>query len=315
MAEYVRITDVGPRDGLQNEPGVIPTAEKVELVRLLCGTGVDEVEVTSFVSPRWVPQLGDAAEVLDQLRSIAVSGVPLFSALAPNERGMQGVLEANLRAGRRQIGKVAVFTAASETFCRRNVNASIDESIRRFIPVVERAKHSGLRVRGYVSCVIACPFEGPIAPQAVVDVSNKLRDIGIDELDLGDTIGAGRPESIASLLQAVTRHHPVADPETFTLHLHDTFGRAADGVKAALDLGVRSFDGSVAGLGGCPYASTPGSRAAGNISTQALVRTIHDAGYRTRVNLDRLEEAGQFAMKIVGEARRRAAAARPETSA
>lgn len=315
MAEHVRITDVGPRDGLQNEPGVIPTAEKAELVRLLCGTGVDEVEVTSFVSPKWVPQLGDAAELLNQLRPIAESGVPLLSALVPNERGMQGALEANVRAGRRQVGKVAVFTAASETFCKRNINTSIDESIQRFIPVVQQAKQAGLRIRGYVSCVIACPFEGPIAPQAVIDVSNKLWDIGIDELDLGDTIGAGRPESIASLLQAITRHHTVTNPETFTLHLHDTFGRAADCVKAALDLGVRSFDGAVAGLGGCPYASTPGKRAPGNISTETLVRTIHDAGYQTNVNLDKLEEAGRFAMKIVGEARRRAAEAKPETGA
>ena len=247
MAEHVRITEVGPRDGLQNEPGVIPTAEKVELVRLLCGTGVDEVEVTSFVSPRWEPQLGDAAEVLEQMGETATGVGPVFSALVPNERGMQGVIDANSRARRRQVAKVSVFTAASETFCRRNTNASIDETIQRFVPVVQQAQQSGLRVRGYVSCVIECPFEGPIAPEAVVDVSKKLQDIGIDELDLGDTIGAGRPESISALLHAVLRHRAVDNPETFTLHMHDTFGRAADCVKAALDLGVRSFDGSVAG--------------------------------------------------------------------
>lgn len=323
--ERVRITDVSPRDGLQNEPGVITTAEKVELVRLLCRTGVDEIEVTSFVSPKWVPQLGDAVEVLEGLQgrlpparpepsprpppSGRESRSPMFSALVPNERGMQGVLDINTRASGVRIGKVSVFTAASEAFARRNINASIAESIERFKPVVSAAKANGLRVRGYVSCAIACPFEGPIVPDAVVDVSRRLVEIGIDELDIADTIGAGTPESVRHLLRAIATLRILNSPEGFTLHLHDTFGRAADCVKAALDMGVRSFDGAVSGLGGCPYASTPGRRAPGNISTQTLVRTIHDAGYETGVDLDKLEEAGRFAAKIVAEARARAAAA------
>jgi hydroxymethylglutaryl-CoA lyase len=311
MGDYVRITDVAPRDGLQNEPGVIPTQEKVELVRLLCETGVDEVEVTSFVSPKWVPQLGDAAELLDALRGLLDSGSPLLSALVPNERGLQGVLDANARAKRLLVAKASLFTAASETFSKRNTNATIAESIERFKPVILAAKQAGLRIRGYVSCIVACPFEGPIAPHAVVHVSEQLINAGIDELDLGDTIGAGTPETISAVLKEVSRIHALTDPESFTLHLHDTHGRAADCVKSALDLGVRSFDGSVAGLGGCPYASTPTTRAPGNISTQTLIRTIHNAGSSTNVDMAKLEEAGRFAMKIVTAARLRASQGSP----
>lgn len=233
----------------------------------------------------------------------------MLSALIPNERGFDGLMISAQWQGSLLIEKISLFTAASESFSRRNTNASIAESIQRFRPVVERARSYRLRIRGYISCIVACPFEGSIAPQAVVEVSKQLIDAGIDELDLGDTIGAGTPETISTVLREVSNVHPLTDPETFTLHLHDTYGRAADCVKAALDLGVRSFDGSVAGLGGCPYASTPGRRAPGNISTQTLVRTIHDAGYRTHVDLDRLEEAGRFAMKIVTASRQRAAAA------
>lgn len=321
--ERVRITDVAPRDGLQNEPGVIPTRDKLRLVELLCQTGVDEVEVTSFVSPKWVPQLADAAELLTLLRSPpseeeAVSCGPptlesaTLSALVPNVQGLRSLLDANRAADRRMISKLSVFTAASETFSKRNTNATIAESIERFAPVILGARQAGLRIRGYVSCIVACPFEGPIPPASVVDVSKRLIDAGIDELDLGDTIGAATPDTIRSVLDAVVRIHALSEPETFTLHLHDTFGRAAECVEVALDMGVRSFDGSVAGLGGCPYASTPGRRAPGNISTQTLVRTIHEAGYSTGVNMDKLEEAGRFATKIVSEARLRAAQTSPE---
>lgn len=317
MADRVRITDVSPRDGLQNEPGAIPTADKVRLVELLCATGVDEVEVTSFVSPRWVPQLGDAADLLDALArapALADAGqarrAPILSALVPNQRGMQDLLDVNGRAGRSLVGKVAVFTAASETFSRRNTNAPIAQTIDRFRPVVASALAAGLQTRGYISCVIACPFEGPIAPGAVVRVAEALLELGIREIDLGDTIGAGTRDSVTSLLREYASHIPIqrADPAT-TLHLHDTFGRAADCVTAALDLGVRSFDGSVAGLGGCPYASTPGKRAPGNISTERLVRTVEDAGFTTGVDMDRLAEAAAFARRVV--ARSRSAAENP----
>ncbi len=271
MPERVRITDVSPRDGLQNELGVIPTADKVRLVELLCATGVDEVEVTSFVSAKWVPQLGDAAKVLfgiyaDRDQAIAMSGYaghpsegdvrasirssPVLSALVPNEKGMDDLVNAAQLIGQFQIDKASVFTAASETFSRKNTNASIAETIERFQPVIARAHSYRMLVRGYVSCAIACPFEGPIDPEKVADVATRLLDIGVDEVDFGDTIGAGTPESVTRLLEAWAKRVRVqpllASPPSSTLHLHDTFHRAADCVKAALDLGIRSFDGSVA---------------------------------------------------------------------
>lgn len=317
MPDVVRITDVSPRDGLQNEPGVIPTAQKARLIELLCATGVDEVEVTSFVSPKWVPQLGDAAELFSRLKSLAVSensrpgvhNTPMFSALVPNERGMQSALDV-LRTWPGRLGKVSVFTAASEAFSLKNTNASIAETIDRFGPVIAAAHGAGLAVRGYVSCVVACPFEGAVAPARVAEVVRRLASLGIDELDLGDTIGAGSPESITAMLDAVggvwrvragpgTSH---ADMKT-TLHLHDTFGRAPACVEAALASGVRSFDGAVSGLGGCPYASTPHRRAPGNIDTKLLVETIHRAGFTTGVDLARLDEAAAYAREIVAASR------------
>lgn len=309
MSTRVRITDVSPRDGLQNESGVIPTADKVRLVDLLCSTGVDEVEVTSFVSAKWVPQLGDAKEVFEELsrtplpRGNQSTSRPLLSALVPNERGMDGALET--LALTRFPSKVSVFTAASETFNTKNTNASIAQSIERFKPVVERAHQHNLPVRGYISCVIACPFEGPIAPGKVADVAAQLVRIGVDEIDLGDTIGAGTPDTVAAMLEAVRRTIGTDwwTSDRMTLHLHDTFGRAAECVRTALDMGVRSFDGSVAGLGGCPYASTPGKRAPGNIATETLVETIERAGYTTSVNRERLAEAAEFARRIVAKSR------------
>jgi hydroxymethylglutaryl-CoA lyase len=310
VPEYVRITDVSPRDGLQNEPGAIPTPEKARLVELLCGTGVDEVEATSFVSAKWVPQLGDAKELmrlvaqrLRQARSVSRPG-PAFSALVPNMQGFQGVLDVNRDAQHKLITKVSVFTAASETFAKKNTNATIAETLERFRPVIAAAHEQGLLVRAYVSCVIACPFEGPIAPAAVVGVSRRLAELGADELDLGDTIGAGTPETMAALLEAIDRELPIRTGHVpITLHLHDTFGRAAECVRTALEMGVRSFDGSVAGLGGCPYASTPGKRAPGNIATETLVRTVHAAGFETGVDLEKLAQAAAYARQIVSASR------------
>lgn len=330
VKERVRITDVSPRDGLQNEPGIIPTADKVRLIELLCATGVDEIEVTSFVSPKWVPQLGDAADVVRGLLSLPLQeggwGVGsaawpppggrglrkpiLLSALVPNDQGLQAALNANRSAQRSLVGKISVFTAASETFSQKNTNASIAGTIERFKPVIARAHAEGLPVRAYLSCVIACPFEGTLGPEKVVSVCRQLSDLGVDELDLGDTIGAGTPETIAALLRDLDRQVPIRGGRVpITLHLHDTFGRAAECVKAALDLGIRSFDGSVAGLGGCPYASKKlpdGTiqRAPGNISTELLVRTIHDAGYETSVDPSKLDFAGDFAREIVAKSRR-----------
>lgn len=317
-AQAVRITDVSPRDGLQNEAGVIPTADKVRLVELLRKTGVDEIEVTSFVSARWVPQLGDAAEVFSGISPAGQSSAvqaphpnsrALLSALVPNEKGLEAALAVNTAAGRSLLTKVSVFTAASESFSRRNTNATIAETLERFKPVVDRARSAGLAVRGYVSCAIACPFEGPIEPTKVLDVARRLVEIGVDELDYGDTIGAGTPALIADLLamHAAELGHGWMTRDRFTLHLHDTFGHAADCVREALSRGVRSFDGSVAGLGGCPYAGTPEKRAPGNISTELLVQTVHSQGFTTGVDTAALDTAAMFARSIVATSRRGAA--------
>lgn len=299
MTRRVRITDVAPRDGLQNEPGVIGVDAKVRLVSLLARSGVDEIEVTSFVSPKWVPQLGDCAQVCDALGPLADDRWPMLSALVPNEKGLAGALDANRRAGRTLLRKVSVFTAASETFSQRNTNASVAETIRRFEPVVKGAHEAGLLVRGYVSCIVACPFEGPVAPARVREVADLLVAAGVDELDLGDTIGAGTPESIRAMLEEVGRSHRLDDASRpVTLHLHDTFGRAAACVRTALDLGVRSFDGAAGGLGGCPYAAVEGQRAPGNISTELLVQTLREAGFETGVDGTALAEAGRFAASL-----------------
>jgi hydroxymethylglutaryl-CoA lyase len=227
------------------------------------------------------------------------------------------VLDANRAAHGYLIGKVSVFTAASQTFSKKNTNASIAETIERFRPAVAEAHAEDLDVRAYVSCVIACPFEGPIAPSKVVDVCDMLHELDVDEIDLGDTIGAGTPETITNLLHEYSARFPIVDAGVpLTLHLHDTFGRASECVKMALDMGVRSFDGSVAGLGGCPYASKTlpdGTiqRAPGNISTELLVRTIQDAGYETGVDHVALARAAEFAREIVAKSRALASEQRP----
>lgn len=308
MSQFVRITDVSPRDGLQNEPGFVPTADKAALVRALSEARVDEIEVTSFVSPRWVPQMGDAAELMAMLASAPLnpagssSTPPVFSALVPNEKGMASAEEVNDRAGRRLLSKISVFTAASESFNRRNTNASIAESIERFGPVVRRAHERGLRVRGYVSCAIACPFEGPIAPSAVVDVALKLLALSIDEIDLGDTIGVADVGSTSALVNAcrdALGEALVTDPERFTLHMHDTFGRAAECIELALSRGVRSFDSAVGGLGGCPYASTPTRRAPGNVATDVVLHAVERLGFKHHVDQDALARAAELARRLI----------------
>lgn len=317
MADLVRITDVSPRDGLQNEPGIIPTEQKLELIRRVCHSRVDQVEITSFVSPKWVPQLADAAAIVEGVCDIAVKdfeGDPpnAYIALVPNLKGLEALEAAESHAAKYDmelfqppvVWSIALFAAASETFSQKNTNASIVETFERFREVKNEPR-SALRIRGYISCVIACPFEGAIAPQAVADIAAKYVDLGVSEIDLGDTIGAGTPETTLAMLEAVERRIGPGwfDRGAIVVHLHDTFGRAADCVKAALDFGVRSFDGSVAGLGGCPYASTPGKRAPGNISTELLVRTVEEAGFRTKVNKEKLADAAAYARKIVADSR------------
>ena len=306
MAKRVWITDVAPRDGLQAEHFAVPVDQKAALALAVAATGVDAVEVTSFVSPKWIPQLGDAAEVCAALAAHTKAPDRRYIALVPNERGLDRLLEVN--DGGTLIDTVAVFTAASETFSQRNTNATIDETIDRFRPVIERARAAGLATRGYVSCVIACPFEGAIAPSAVAAVAERLKALGIEEIDLGDTIGAGKPESVRAMLASV--REALGEPALTgtgwpdrTLHLHDTFGRAADCVVTALHAGVRSFDAAVGGLGGCPYASTPDRRAPGNIDLFTLVETVESEGYTTGIDRSRLAEASRIADRVARIAR------------
>lgn len=299
MSALIRIADVAPRDGLQNEPRIVATEDKARLIQLLATTGVDEVEITSFVSPRWIPQLGDAAELCELLAGRKPKGV-YYSALVPNEKGMAAAIAADERAGGALLDKVSVFTAASETFAQRNTNASIAETLARFRPVLELAAEHGLAVRGYLSCVVKCPFEGYVPAARVADVAARLWDLGVDELDLGETIGAGTPENLTPMLTSVLAAIGRENRDRLTLHLHDTTGGAADCVRAALAFGIRSFDAAAGGLGGCPYASTPQRRAPGNIATQTLVDTIVAAGFRTRVSAPRLAQAGELARALIG---------------
>jgi hydroxymethylglutaryl-CoA lyase len=271
---FVRITEVGPRDGLQNEKGIVPVDAKVAFVDMLSEAGFPEIEVSSFVSPKWVPQLGDAAEVFARIRRRPGT---VYSALVPNERGMEGALAA-------QVDKVAVFAAASEGFSRANTGGSIAEVLARFAPVIASARAARIPVRGYVSCVVRCPYDGPTAPAAVRAVVEQLLALGVDEIDLGETLGVAEPADIARLYEEVAR---AVEPGLTTLHLHDSNGRALDNARAALSLGVRSFDASAGGLGGCPYA--PGAR--GNVDTAALVTAVEAEGYTTGVDREAVARA------------------------
>lgn len=261
-ARPVRIIEVGPRDGLQNEPGVIPTERKIAFVNALSRTGVREIEAGAFVSPKAVPQLADSEEVFRKIERIP--GV-IYSALVPNERGLE-------RARTVAAQKIAVFTAASETFTQRNIHATIRESIDRFTPVVAGAKRDGMAVRGYISTVVFCPYEGRIAPAQVVEVMKRLLELGVDEISLGDTIGKASPADIRTLLDTLLPH---IARERVSLHCHDTYGMAIANVLTAWwDYGIEAFDSSAGGLGGCPYA--PG--AGGNVATEDLVFALKASG-------------------------------------
>ena len=273
----VRMVEVGPRDGLQNEPGTVPTAVKVALIEQLAEAGMPAVEATAFVSPKWVPQMADHAAVMAAIRKKPGVSYPV---LVPN---MQG-LEAALAAG---VGEIAVFGAASESFSRKNINCSIAESLARFAPVAAAARDKGLRVRGYISCVIDCPYEGAITPQAVTAVARALRDMGCYEISLGDTIGTGTPARVQAMINAVSTVVPAAE---LAVHCHDTYGQALANIYAALQLGVATVDSSVAGLGGCPYAKG----ASGNVASEDVLYMLDGLGIETGVDLERLCLAGQF---------------------
>jgi len=279
----IRIVEVGPRDGLQSESVAVPTDVKVAYVDALSSAKLPEIEVSAFVSPRWVPQLADAEAVFQRIRR--QPGV-LYSALVPNEQGLERALAA-------RVGKIAVFTAASETFNRKNINASIDESIRRFSPVVSAARAAKLPVRGYVSTAFWCPYEGRILPDRVVDVSRKLLDLGVDELSIGDTIGKATPEEVRLLVAALGS---VVALERVALHFHDTFHRAVLNAQEARMLGIRTFDSSAGGIGGCPYA--PG--ATGNVATEALIEAFRAGGAEVAGDLAALGEARKIIAPALG---------------
>uniref|UniRef100_UPI004048B27C hydroxymethylglutaryl-CoA lyase n=1 Tax=Shewanella baltica TaxID=62322 RepID=UPI004048B27C len=273
--DRVSIFEMGARDGLQNEVAV-PTAAKIALIESLADAGLKRIEAGSFVSPKWVPQMADSADVLKQIQR--QSGV-VYSALTPNVKGFELALDA-------KASEVAIFGAASQSFSQRNINCSIEESIERFIPLMELAKAHNIPVRGYVSCVLGCPYEGEIAVSEVARVSEILYKMGCYEISLGDTIGVGTPQKARRMLQTVSERVPI---EKLALHFHDTYGQALANILACLDLGVRVFDSSVAGLGGCPYAKG----ASGNLATEDLVYMLHGMGLETGIDLNKLALAGQ----------------------
>ncbi|WP_421850291.1 hydroxymethylglutaryl-CoA lyase [Oricola sp.] len=281
MAERVTIFEMGPRDGLQNEKVLIDTADKIALVDRLSGCGFVKIEVTSFVSPKWVPQMADAADVMAGItRNPNVS----YAVLTPNMRGFEGAVAA-------KADEIAIFGSASEGFSRKNINCSIAESLERFRPVVEAAKAARIPVRGYVSCVTDCPYDGPTPPEAVARVAAELMAMGCYEVSLGDTIGAGAPETIAAMLDAVLE---VVPARYLAGHYHDTGGRALDNIAVSLDRGLRVFDSSVGGLGGCPYA--PGAK--GNVATEAVAAMLHARGYETGIDPERLAGVAAFAQTL-----------------
>jgi hydroxymethylglutaryl-CoA lyase len=273
----VKMVEVGPRDGLQNEPGVVPAAIKIELIDRLSDSGLPVIEATSFVSPKWVPQMGDAAEVMAGIRRKPGVSYPV---LTPNMKGLEGAMAAGAT-------EVAIFGAATETFSQRNTNCSIAESFARFEPVCRTALANGIRVRGYISVVLGCPYEGEVNPQAVADVAKRLLDLGCYEVSLGDTVGAGTPGKTRRLIEAVSQNVPA---EKLGGHFHDTFGQALANILAALEMGVATFDSSISGLGGCPYS--PG--ATGNVATEDVLYMLDGMGIHTGVSMAGLLDASEF---------------------
>ena len=278
-----RIVEVGPRDGLQNEPGNVPTEVKLELIHRLTDAGLTNIEATAFVSPKWVPQMGDHAAVMKGLRRKPGVSYPV---LVPNLKGMESAVAAG-------ADEVAVFAAATECFSQRNINCTIAESLERFVPVIAMARENKIRVRGYVSCVVGCPYEGDVDPQAVARISRELVAMGCYEISLGDTIGVGTPGKVTALIEAVAAQMPI---ERIALHMHDTWGQATACIYAALQAGITVFDSSVAGLGGCPYAKG----ASGNVATEDVLYLLNGLGIATGIDLNRVFEAGQFICNALG---------------
>ncbi|KAL0404790.1 UNVERIFIED_CONTAM: Hydroxymethylglutaryl-CoA lyase, mitochondrial [Sesamum radiatum] len=283
IPKFVKIVEVGPRDGLQNEKEIVPTSVKVELIKMLVSSGLPVVEATSFVSPKWVPQLADAKDVMSAIQGIGHSRFPV---LTPNIKGFEAAMAAGAK-------EVAVFAAASESFSKSNINCSIEDSLARYRVVALAAKNHGIPVRGYISCVVGCPVEGAVPPSKVAYVAEELCRMGCAEISLGDTIGVGTPGTVVPMLQAVLEVVPV---EKLAVHFHDTYGQALSNILLSLQMGISVVDSSISGLGGCPYAKG----ASGNVATEDVVYMLNGLGVKTNVDLGKLILAGDYICKHLG---------------
>ncbi len=283
LPQSVRIVEVGPRDGLQNEPRPVSTSDKLTLIDKLADAGLRSIEATAFVSPKWVPQMADHADVL---RGIHRRPGVTYPVLVPNMKGFEAAVDSGAE-------EVAVFGAASETFSQKNINCSIAESIARFEPVAAAAREKGVRVRGSISCSLGCPYQGEVPVSAVADVVRRLRDIGCDEIDIADTIGVGTPVRVQEVMRAAAAEFPL---DRLSGHFHDTYGQALSNILASLDVGIAIFHASVAGLGGCPYAKG----ATGNVATEDVLYMLHGMGLRTGIDLDKVVRAGDYISQAIG---------------
>jgi len=283
MQKVIRLVEVAPRDGLQNEGTSVPTSIKAELIDRLSTAGITHIEATSFVSPKWVPQLADAAEVMRQIKRKPGT---VYSALVPNAKGFESALAA-------KVDEVVIFTAASETFSQKNINCSIAQSFDRFAPVALAAKEYHLRLRGTISCALGCPYQGEVPVAAVADVVRRLRDLGCDEIDIADTIGVGTANQVKEVIRAAAQEFPI---DRLAGHYHDTYGQALANSLASLEVGLSIFHSSVAGLGGCPFAPD----ATGNVATEDLLYLLHGLGLPTGIDLDEVVRTGDFISRVIG---------------